>query len=142
MARALVRASLVMALISGWLQPASWLGTGHRSLCRHGNWFMNRASGGVTVSCGGEGLGPAERAVTGPAGLLFGRPLDLNQAAVHELTVIPGIGPIRAQAIATARQERSFSTVDDLVRAHGIGRGTLARVQGWVRVGDTTAKEP
>ena len=103
---------------------------------------MNRTSAGVTVSCGGEGQEPVERPLTGPAGLLFGRPLDLNQAAVDELTVIPGIGPIRAQAIATARQERSFSTVDDLVRAHGIGRGTLARVQGWVRVGDTTANEP
>ena len=66
--------------------------------------------------------------------LLFGEPLDLNRASAESLEVLPGVGPARARAIVAERERRRFRRVEDLDAVHGIGPGTLEKLNGWVRV--------
>ena len=97
----------------------------------------------LVALCDGRGPGrarPPERgalavSASGPKGLLFGRPLDLNREPASTLEVLPGIGPRRAAAIVAAREERPFETVSDLVRVKGIGPATVARLSGLVCAG-------
>jgi len=66
-----------------------------------------------------------------PEGLLCGRPVDVNRAPRQVLEALPGIGPVRARAIAAARP---FARVEDLRRVPGIGPATLAALRGSVEV--------
>jgi hypothetical protein len=65
----------------------------------------------------------------GPAGLLFGQRLDLNQARTDWLEVLPGVGPARAAAIVASRP---FCRVEELVRVPGIGPRILEDVRPWI----------
>ncbi len=64
--------------------------------------------------------------------LLFGEALDPNRASAEDLTVLPGIGPARAAAIVAAREARPFCEAADLMRAHGLGPKTVARLRSWL----------
>jgi competence protein ComEA len=64
-----------------------------------------------------------------------GTPLDLNRASAEALEGLPGVGPALATRIVAARQERMFTSVDDLVRVPGIGPATLQRLRPHVTVG-------
>ena len=75
-----------------------------------------------------------------PVQLLFGRPLDPNRSRPESLEVLPGIGPARAQAIATARCEAPFTRVSELARVPGIGPKTVARLTAWLAVQSDTAE--
>jgi competence ComEA-like helix-hairpin-helix protein len=55
---------------------------------------------------------------------LTGR-IDINQAAVADLQLLPGIGPRRAQLIVEERQKRPFTSIEELRRVSGIGPKTL-----------------
>jgi competence ComEA-like helix-hairpin-helix protein len=62
--------------------------------------------------------------------------LNLNTASVDELSMLPRIGPVRANAIVRYRTENGpFSTVDDLGKVPGIGPSTLNAIRSLVRVG-------
>ena len=61
-------------------------------------------------------------------------PIDLNSASVTRLDYLPGIGPITADRIVAARNERLFASVDDLQRVHGIGPKTLEKIRDRVCV--------
>ena len=62
-------------------------------------------------------------------------PVSLNTAPADSIAQLPGLGPIRARAIVEDRTRRgAFRTVEDLTRVPGIGRGTLVRLQGLIRV--------
>ena len=50
---------------------------------------------------------------------LFETPLDINRADMFELLRVPGIGPIGAKKIITARQRHRFFSIEDL-KALGI----------------------
>ena len=76
-----------------------------------------------------EGAGP-----TGIARLLDGGRIDLNQASAALLENLPGVGPVRAAAIVSARKETAFSSVGDLERISGIGPRTRMRIEPWVFV--------
>ena len=90
------------------------------------------ASAGHTTAVGCTGPGPPLR---GPARLLFGGRLDLNHTDLASLEVLPGIGPVRAAAIETARCQRPFASAAELVRVHGIGPTIAARLAPWVEAG-------
>ncbi len=62
-------------------------------------------------------------------------PVSLNTATIDELTQLPGIGPVRAAAIAEDRRRNGpFRTVEQLDRVRGIGPATVDRLRGRVRV--------
>ena len=60
--------------------------------------------------------------------------LDLNQASVAELSSLPGIGLVRAQAIVARRSEMRFGRVEELLDVPGIGDAVFAGLQSRVRI--------
>ncbi len=73
----------------------------------------------------------------GPLRRLLGLPIPLNRASVADLEALPGIGPVRAQAIFEERARGgAFERVDDLVRVRGLGPGTVARLRQDLFVGE------
>ncbi len=66
--------------------------------------------------------------------------IDVNSASVSELDKLSGIGPAKAQAIVDARP---YDSLDDLVKAYGIGEITLQNLKdsGRVCVGDSDNDE-
>ncbi len=59
--------------------------------------------------------------------------IDLNSASVAELSTLPGIGAVRAEAIVLDRIRRgAFRTVEDLDRVDGLGAGTLDDLRRFV----------
>lgn len=56
--------------------------------------------------------------------------IRINSASVEELQKLQGIGPSKAQAIVTYREENGpFKTVEDLLEVSGIGEKTLENIK-------------
>lgn len=70
--------------------------------------------------------------------------IDLNSASVAELSALPGIGAVRAEAIVLDRiRHGAFRRVEDLDRVDGLGPGTREVLGGFVecrRRGDDAAR--
>ncbi len=86
------------------------------------------------------GLGPAAAAggaVGGPGGGSVGGTstpmVDINTADQAQLELLPGVGPVTAQAIMGFRAERgAFTSVEELLEVSGIGEATLAKIAPYV----------
>jgi competence ComEA-like helix-hairpin-helix protein len=64
------------------------------------------------------------------------RRLDPSSATVHELSMLPGVGPSLARAIVRDRAEHgAFPSIDALTRVKGIGPARLAALKPWLRSG-------
>lgn len=62
--------------------------------------------------------------------LATGERIDPNTAPAEELERLPGIGPVRARAIMSAREEEGpFLGISDLARVPGIGQATVDRLR-------------
>lgn len=73
-----------------------------------------------------------------PDSLLPDEVIDVNTADAYDLDRLPGIGPSKAEAILTYREEHGpFQTVDDLLAVSGIGEVTLENLRPYVTVGGT-----
>jgi len=73
----------------------------------------------------------------GPSGqeVLVGVPLNLNDASVEALVLLPGIGPSRAAAIVERRtQQGALQSVEDLLEVPGIGPKTVEKLRPFVHV--------
>ena len=57
--------------------------------------------------------------------------VNINSASLAQLEALPGIGPIKAQAIMKARP---FSSVDDLKKVKGIKEATVAKIRPYISV--------
>ena len=69
--------------------------------------------------------------------LLLGLPLPLNSASAGDLEAIPGIGPVRAAAIAFEREARGpFASPGALERVRGVGTIMAGRLGAFLFVGD------
>ncbi|MDY3555161.1 helix-hairpin-helix domain-containing protein [Gemmata sp. JC717] len=80
-------------------------------------------------------LPPRPVASTGAKKLQPGDPpIDVNTASPDELQRLPGVGPVMAQAIVSARATRPFESVSDLDRVKGIGAKTLDKLRPFVTV--------
>lgn len=61
--------------------------------------------------------------------------VNINRADESSLTTLPGIGPSKAQAIITYREENgSFQTIDDLKNVSGIGEKTFEKLKDLIDV--------
>ncbi|OIJ16672.1 hypothetical protein BKP37_05415 [Anaerobacillus alkalilacustris] len=61
--------------------------------------------------------------------------INLNYATSEELQAIPGIGPSKASAIISYREEfGKFNTVDELINVSGIGQKSLEKMIDFIEV--------
>ncbi len=56
--------------------------------------------------------------------------VNVNTATPEELEALPGIGAVTVQKIVAARQERPFSSLQDMVDRGVIHRGQLEDITG------------
>jgi len=73
-----------------------------------------------------------------PKSLLPGEQININTASARELTRLPGIGEVKAQAIVDYRAENGpFQSVEELTGVPGIGEGILNQLREYATVGET-----
>lgn len=71
--------------------------------------------------------------VRGATRLLSGGKIDINNDSEAELALLPGIGGIKAAAIARSRvEEGPFRRPEDLDRVRGIGQKTIEKLRPWI----------
>ena len=60
----------------------------------------------------------------------FAEPLDINTATQAELTALPGLGELKANAVIEYRAAYGpFDTLEDLMAVDGIGLATIANIR-------------
>ena len=68
---------------------------------------------------------PAPGAQQGDGGLV-----NLNTASADVLSTLPGIGPVKAQAILSYRQQNGpFASIEEITAVSGIGDGTYQQIR-------------
>ncbi len=69
--------------------------------------------------------------------------LDLNTATQEELDALPGIGPVKAEAILQYREESGpFRTVEEIMEVEGIGEKTLEQLRPYITVEGEPSSPP
>lgn len=67
--------------------------------------------------------------------------VNINTATVSELTMLPGIGKSKAEAIVQYRKTTPFKSAQELTKIKGIGQKMIAKLSPFVVTeGATTAK--
>jgi competence protein ComEA len=80
----------------------------------------------VTVLLCGVGP-PAQAAPRRP--LLISGVLNLNQATLEQLELLPGVGEKAAQSILAFREKRGFRRIEELVQVRGFGRKRFEKLK-------------
>ncbi|MBW2276229.1 MAG: helix-hairpin-helix domain-containing protein [Deltaproteobacteria bacterium] len=71
-----------------------------------------------------------------------GSVVNINTASAAELSLLPGVGPSKAQAIIKYRGKHQFKKIEDILRVRGIGRKSFKAMRPHLAVaGPTTAKK-
>lgn len=59
--------------------------------------------------------------------------VSINQATAEELTVLPGIGKKKAEAIVAYREKNGkFGNIEDIEKVDGIGKDTLEKIRSHI----------
>jgi competence protein ComEA len=56
-------------------------------------------------------------------------PINVNTATPEQLDTLPGIGPVTVQKIVAGRQERPFTSLEEMVERKVINRGQLEKIR-------------
>ncbi|MFN3821269.1 MAG: ComEA family DNA-binding protein, partial [bacterium] len=71
------------------------------------------------------------------------RLINVNDADRSQLETLPGIGPVKAQAIIDYRQRYGpFRSVDELIKVKGIGPKTLEKIRPFVTISSSDPGKP
>jgi competence protein ComEA len=74
--------------------------------------------------------------------LVLGVPVDLNQAGLDELAIVPGISRGLARRIIGFRESRNgFKTWHDLIGVRGVGPRNVEGFQDYLRLGEVSTSE-
>jgi len=126
------RTRALLLLAAGMAGLAGGEGAAPLPLCRQPEVLASDAWGALRIGCdGAPGALPVD---AGLGGLLLGRAIDLNRASGAVLEALPGIGPVRAQAILSERARAPFESLAAVERVSGIGPRLRARLTDWTRV--------
>src|SRR5688572_29743309 len=61
--------------------------------------------------------------------------VNINTASKEDLEALPGIGPVKAQAIIDYRTANGrFKTIEDIMKVKGIKDGEFAKIKGDIAV--------
>jgi len=60
--------------------------------------------------------------------------LNINEASLAQLVELPGVGPVLAERIVSARQKKAFKRAEDLLRVKGFGRKRFSKLKAHIRV--------
>jgi competence protein ComEA len=67
--------------------------------------------------------------------------VNINSATAAELSLLPGVGPSKAEAIVKYRAANPFKQVDQIMRVKGIGKKSFQSMKPYLTVeGPTTLK--
>ena len=111
--------------VNAWLRPEI-------AECKGNAWRIDLRVQPATARCTHSSHLAADPR-DGAAGLLFGRPVNLNFASQDDLESLPGLGPVRARALLAARDAHVLTSAEDLLRIRGIGPKTIQGLDGWVQ---------
>lgn len=125
-----VTVSQAVARAGGLLSPLKWQAESEWTMLKVGNARK------IHIRAAPNG---AARLILGwmavPSRLALGVPLDVNQASVADLALVPGINEKLAERIVTlGGRTGGFSRLADLCEVKGIGPVTLRRLQPYLTV--------
>lgn len=109
-----------------------------RPLVTTGNELTDKRPPAVTPAPGARASTPAPPARTKPSEVRSDHRVNLNTADAATLEALPGVGPVIAKEIVTARP---FRNVDDLEKVSGIGPAKFAQLKDLVTVESATVRQ-
>ena len=111
---------------------SSWYDRTEIDIAAGERWFCTEKEA-VDAGWRAPNVAQTERTSTAvPDGLTVncGTTVNINQAGVEQLEMLPGIGPVKAQAILDYRNASGpFMRVEELDNVPGIGERTLEKIR-------------